>query len=173
MRRFRSNFLLGAAAIAALLSWGAPASAASSPVLIRDATLVEAGGTRSQIDLLIEGGVIAAIGQDLTHPDARVIDAAGKAVLPGLIDCHTHLNSVPGATLRGDDRETIEAARKTQLRAYLAAGVTTVLDAAAPTDVLTGMRAYVEATNLGPRIEGLAPTLTPEGGYFAAADVRA
>jgi imidazolonepropionase-like amidohydrolase len=162
---------LAAAAVGLGVWWATPALGASPTVLIRDASLVGGKGepTRSGVDLLIEAGVIREIGEDLTHPDARVIDAAGKTVLPGLIDCHTHLNVVPGAALRGDDRAALEEARKSQLRAYLAAGVTTVLDAAAPPSVLTEMREYVERSNLGPRIEGLAPVLTPEHGYGADA----
>jgi imidazolonepropionase-like amidohydrolase len=158
-----------------LVIWSAaPAVGASPAVLIRGASLVEGSGGAPGVgvDLLIEDGVIAEIGEDLAHPGAAIIDASGKVVLPGLIDCHTHLNSVPGAALRGDAPDVLDAARKTQLRAYLAAGITTVLDAAAPPSVLTEMRAYVEQSNLGPRIEGLAPLLTPEGGYFADAELR-
>ena len=42
--------------------------------------------------VLIEGGKIAAIGENLTIPDGwRSFDATGKVVTPGLIDAHTHL----------------------------------------------------------------------------------
>ncbi len=44
------------------------------------------------MDVLIEGKTIAAVGRSLTLPaDAEVIDATGCAVLPGLINTHTHL----------------------------------------------------------------------------------
>ena len=40
--------------------------------------------------VLLEDGIIAAIG-DLTAPqDAQVIDARGLFVCPGFIDCHVH-----------------------------------------------------------------------------------
>ncbi len=45
-------------------------------------------------DILIEGETIAAIGEDLREPAGgvdREIDAAGKLVIPGGIDPHTHL----------------------------------------------------------------------------------
>jgi dihydroorotase len=42
-------------------------------------------------DLLIEGGVIAAIGAQLDGCDAEVIDAAGAWIAPGFVDLHTHL----------------------------------------------------------------------------------
>jgi dihydroorotase len=54
-------------------------------------------------DVLIADGVIAEIGPTLTAPaEARVIDAGGAVLLPGLIDLHTHLRE-PGR----EDTETI------------------------------------------------------------------
>src|ERR1700712_5395375 len=45
------------------------------------------GGT-----VLIENGVITAIGVDVTVPDgARVIDAAGRWVVPGFLEAHGHV----------------------------------------------------------------------------------
>src|SRR5712691_4358195 len=42
--------------------------------------------------ILITGDRITAVGPDLPIPaGAEVIDLSGKTVLPGLIDCHTHL----------------------------------------------------------------------------------
>ena len=60
--------------------------------LIRNATvLTVTRGTLAATDILIRGGKIAAIGQNLkASPAARVIDAAGKFVMPGIIDCHSH-----------------------------------------------------------------------------------
>jgi len=62
-------------------------------VLIRNATLwtLEANEPLSNTDLLIRGGKIAAIGRNLDAPsNARVIDASGKHVTPGIIDAHSH-----------------------------------------------------------------------------------
>lgn len=43
--------------------------------------------------ILIEGGTILAVGRDLEIPEgARIIDAGNSYVMPGLIDCHTHLS---------------------------------------------------------------------------------
>jgi dihydropyrimidinase len=42
----------------------------------------------------VDGGRIAAIGPEtMLPPAARVIDAAGKFVLPGLMDCHLHVGA--------------------------------------------------------------------------------
>lgn len=44
-------------------------------------------------DVLVQDGIVVALGQELDYPDAEVIDAAGKLVLPGCIDMHTHLEA--------------------------------------------------------------------------------
>ncbi|MEV7007520.1 amidohydrolase family protein [Streptosporangium sp. NPDC051022] len=49
-------------------------------------------------DVLVEDGVISRIGADLPAGDAEVVDAAGKLVVPGLVDTHLHLWQTP---LRG------------------------------------------------------------------------
>ena len=42
--------------------------------------------------VLIGNGKIAAIGKDVAIPeDAEIFDVAGKVVMPGLIDAHTHV----------------------------------------------------------------------------------
>jgi N-acetylglucosamine-6-phosphate deacetylase len=50
------------------------------------------GGT-----LVVEEGKIALAGKDVVIPDgAVVIDAAGKSITPGIIDCHSHMASDGG-----------------------------------------------------------------------------
>src|SRR5206468_9464913 len=73
-------------------------------------------------DVAIEGGKICAIGQNLPRENAgRVIDAAGRYVLPGGIDVHTHLDMPFGGTTSADDFET-------GTRAAAFGGTTTLID---------------------------------------------
>jgi imidazolonepropionase-like amidohydrolase len=71
---------------------GASAPASTAETLIRNATLLTVShGTLQNSDILIRDGKIAAVGQNLkASPNARVIDATGKYVMPGIIDCHSH-----------------------------------------------------------------------------------
>ncbi|MGI8544609.1 MAG: amidohydrolase family protein, partial [Aridibacter sp.] len=61
-------------------------------VLIRNATVMTAAkGTLQNTDVLIRNGKIAQIGKNLkAGNDAQIIDATGKYVTPGIIDCHSH-----------------------------------------------------------------------------------
>jgi len=67
--------------------------AASPPVLIKNATILTVShGTIQNGSILIRDGKIAEVGAKIqAPPDAMVIDAAGQYVMPGLIDCHSHI----------------------------------------------------------------------------------
>jgi dihydropyrimidinase len=57
-------------------------------------------------DVFVEGETVTAIGRSLELEADRVIDAAGKYVLPGCIDPHTHLDMPFGGTVTIDDFES-------------------------------------------------------------------
>ena len=87
-----------------------------STILIRGASLVTDGGERVA-DVLIKNGTIEKIGTGLSGDE--VIDAAGKLLFPGLIDCHVHFRE-PGLTHKATMRSEAASAR--------AGGVTTVCE---------------------------------------------
>jgi imidazolonepropionase-like amidohydrolase len=64
-----------------------------SALLIRNATILTVThGTIEKGDILIKDGKIAAVGSALKAPaDAQVLDAGGQFVMPGIIDCHSHI----------------------------------------------------------------------------------
>ena len=69
------------------------AQAAPREMLIQNATILTAShGTIRNGSILIRDGKIAAVGENLKARDAnaRIIDATGKFVMPGIIDCHSH-----------------------------------------------------------------------------------
>ncbi|WP_433742404.1 dihydropyrimidinase [Falsibacillus pallidus] len=73
--------------------------------LIKNGTIVTAADVY-EAEILIEDGVISAIGHDLSSQNAEVIDANGCYIFPGGIDPHTHLDMPFGGTVTKDDFET-------------------------------------------------------------------
>ena len=74
-------------------------------ILIRNAdVVVTMNASRDEVaggDVLIRGGVVAAVGQGLQAPGAEVVEARGCVVTPGLVNTHHHLyqtltRAVPG-----------------------------------------------------------------------------
>jgi imidazolonepropionase-like amidohydrolase len=99
-------FLAGAALPAAAPAasgepeaWRAGVPDQPAHVLVRNATVWTSGpqGILEGADVLVDRGKIVRVGKGLTAPrDAVVVDAQGKHVTPGLIDCHSHAFIVGG-----------------------------------------------------------------------------
>ena len=60
-----------------------------------------ANGLDAVRDILVEDGVIVQVAESISAEDAESVDAAGKLVVPGLIDIHTHLRD-PGFEYKED-----------------------------------------------------------------------
>lgn len=86
---------------------------------------VRTGAVQRNVTIVLRGGKIESIGQ-AAPPGARAMDLNGRFVLPGLIDAHVHITSLP------------------QLRAALESGVTTVRSAGVSNFVDVGMRELVK-----------------------------
>lgn len=113
-----------AACIAVLASGAAEAAEAPQVTLYRHARLIDGSGgpMRSGMSVLVEGERIKAVtpDADLAVPTgARVVDLAGKYLLPGLIDSHEHLATPP-------NRRMAQA----NMRRDLYGGVTAIRDMA-------------------------------------------
>jgi dihydropyrimidinase len=89
--------------------------------LIKNGTIITAADT-FKADLLIEGEQIRLIGSSLSAPpDALVIDASGKFLLPGGVDPHCHFDLPMFGTVSSDDHYTGH-------KAAAFGGTTTVMD---------------------------------------------
>jgi len=79
-----------------------PAAEPSPVILIQNATILTVShGTIERGSILIKDGKIAEVGASVKAPkDAQVIDASGQFVIPGIIDCHSHI-AVEGSVNEG------------------------------------------------------------------------
>ena len=135
------------------LSW-TPA-AGSGSVLIRAGRLFDGSGPdyRLNVDILIEGHRIAAVGPKLDAPaGARVIDARHATVLPGLIDNHAHHQAQDGEWVG---------------RAWLAFGVTSVVEPGGlPYESRENYEAWAAGRRSGPRLFYAGPQLDGRQRFF-------
>ncbi len=86
-------------------------------ILVKNGTVINPLGKGGRLDILIEDGKIASIGESLSATGATIVDAAGKHVFPGFVDMHAHLRE-PGFEFK----ETIASGT----RAAAAGGFTAV-----------------------------------------------
>jgi dihydroorotase len=88
-------------------------------ILIKNGRVIDPANNLDEVtDILVENSKIAKVARSIQNNAAQVIDAAGKIVLPGLVDMHVHLRE-PGR----EDKETIASGT----RAALKGGVTSIL----------------------------------------------
>ena len=139
--------------------------------LIRDVRLfLGDGNVIEQGAVLIKDGRIAEIYPG-TAPDAKTlkaeaIDAAGKTLMPGLIDVHVHLGAPGGFYGSADDYEPPAKAFPRELAAYLYSGVTAVKSAGDALDLVLKAR-EVEASGeeAGEELFVVGPLFTAPGGH--------
>ncbi len=137
--------------------------AQQQPIAITGAMVVDGtGASPRKMTVLFREGKIAGVGADLAIPaGARVIDAEGKTLVPGLFDVHTHLPYSPGGNMTGDWPKN--------LKAYLYCGVTSVVDFGSYGEMFEPMRRLLRTGVItGPHIQFAARMTTP-GGHGAEA----
>ena len=124
------------------------------------------GILRRNATVVVEGGRIAHVSlKPLKVADAAAYDLKGKALLPGLIDCHVHVTAVHHDVLNLSMQppSLITAQAKDVLEGMLARGFTTVRDACGAD---FGLQEAVErGLFAGPRLFIAGRPLTQTGGH--------
>lgn len=145
---------LGSGELAGQSAEGGPAP----PLVLRGVNVLEGGSLepRQDVDVVVVDGRIQAMGAAVSAPPgARELDVPGYWIVPGLVDAHSHLN-------------TLDAARRA-----LESGVTTVRTAGVGGFADVAIRDAVRAGRLaGPDILATGVYVTPDIGDGALADPR-
>jgi imidazolonepropionase-like amidohydrolase len=118
------------------------------------------------MNVLVEGNTIARIATSIPVPaGAKVIDAGGRVLMPGLIDTHQHLNQggLTAAELLHGNVYYIGIAQAKEAERTLMRGVTTVRD---PGGDSFGIKQAIDQGLVpGPRIEAAGPVVGQTNGH--------
>ena len=132
-------------------------------IVVGDGTVIENGA------VLVRGGKIAAVyeggGPEPKAVNAEVVEAAGKTILPGLIDVHVHLGAPAGfyPDMKSYDPDKMMLRN---LAAYLYSGVTTVRSVGDGLDSILKARSQVNNGEvLGAELFTCGPLFTAKGGH--------
>jgi imidazolonepropionase-like amidohydrolase len=117
--------------------------ARNPPIALEGATLIDGTGgpAIAKSVLVIQGDRIVAVGKHgkVHYPKtARVVDAQGKTIIPGLINAHGHLGLVVGAAQRADAYTAVNL--ESELMQYEQYGVTSMLSLGLNRDLLYELR---------------------------------
>lgn len=154
-------------------------TAPQGTIVIRGGRIWDGTGAAARLGtLVITRNAIAAVlapGSTSWPADAKIIDVAGKTVMPGLIDLHTHLDyrqtgnsetrawSPTDGALRGVER----------LRYYIESGITTVRDVGSQGDTPFLLKQWVAEGRLaGPRVFAAGNVISGKGGHGAEVDLE-
>ena len=132
-------------------------------IFVGNGKVIESGA------VLVRGGKIENVYEgsfpDAKSLNARAIDAAGKTVLPGLIDMHVHLGASGGFP---DDFTKFDPAKSSEraLESYLYCGVTAVRSVGDRLDYMLNLRGkFGTGEKLGTELFFCGPLFTTEGGH--------
>ena len=116
-------------------------------------------------DVLVEDGMIAAVGADLDAPEgALVLDADGRFMMPGFADMHSHLMfQMPFGVAFNADREYWAYVASTIAEQYLMQGFTTVRDVGGNSFSLK--LAIDQGILDGPRVYPSGPMISQSSGH--------
>lgn len=142
--------LIAAALIAGV---AAQAGAQERPLVFEGATVYPVSGPAIREGIVvIQGGKVLAVGpagEVTVPPDAEVRSLAGKVVIPGLVDTHSHLGRVEGGDRSAPLQPEVRAldavdVRSDTFRRALAGGVTTVNVMPGSGHLMSGQTVYLK-----------------------------
>jgi imidazolonepropionase-like amidohydrolase len=154
---------------------GATPAAPSAPpriVAVRAGRLIDGrgGAPVANAVILIEGDRITAVGTDLPIPaGAEIVDLSAKTVLPGLIDCHTHITQQSGDYYEDLFRRSpidLAVVAHVYARRTLEAGFTTIRDVGSSEFIDVALRNAIDRGEVvGPRMQVATLAVGSTGGH--------
>jgi imidazolonepropionase-like amidohydrolase len=168
---FAISILLAASSLAAQST--APATTAPPKItVVKAARLVDpkSGSVISNAMIIVQDDKVTQVGTGLTVPaGAEVIDLKGATILPGLIDCHTHITSQPSDYYEDIFRKSpIDYAviAHVYARRTIEAGFTTVRDVGSAEYIDVALKRAIDKGDVvGPRMVPAGLAISSTGGH--------
>jgi imidazolonepropionase-like amidohydrolase len=178
----RRSFLIGAAAAGAALMMPWRARAAGNAIVLKAARLFDGKAMQTPGVLVIQGDRIVSMHEGDAGSGATTIDLGDATIMPGLIDCHTHIADFVLPSLymaytfpkyRAADNvpeATLYSVRNAE--AMLKNGFTTIRDVGGGAGIDLAIRnAIDDGAIVGPRILAAGQALSITGGHGDSNDV--
>lgn len=138
--------------------------------ILRDVHIIVGDGSELyHQNVLVKDGLIAQItAQPLVKKHAQVIDGSGKTLMPGLIDCHVHIQGLNNRSDADSDRFLKAEIPEIFKERILPYGVTTVKDLCAPRHFIYKLREQIRTGKIaGPELLAVGPNFTAPDGHPA------
>ena len=173
MTRTLIAILLFASTFAVPASAGQPPVSSGKVVVVKAARLID-GINNAPINnavVIVTGDRITAVGSGLQVPmGASVVDLGQATLMPGFIDCHTHVTGQPGENFYDDAfrRSFIDVAVVAHVyaRRTLEAGFTTIRDVGAGEYIDVALRNAIDRGDIpGPRMQAAGLAISATGGH--------
>lgn len=143
-------------------------------LIIKNGLVWDGTGAPARADLavVVDAGKVSCVcpaAEVVVKNDDEVVDAAGKFVMPGMIDCHVHIHSSGDADTREENREsvplrTLRAAHYARLD--LEAGFTTVRNMGSGSGIDMGLKQAMQmGLATGARVITCGSCITMTGGH--------
>jgi imidazolonepropionase-like amidohydrolase len=126
---------------------------------------------QNQVSIIVEANKIADVqkGYMTAGKDDKIIDLKNRTVMPGLIDCHVHMEMEvgPGRQLKGFTQNPADIAFEATgiAKTTLMAGFTTVRDLGGTGVNIALRNAIKKGITIGPRILTAGKTIASTGGH--------
>jgi imidazolonepropionase-like amidohydrolase len=166
------SICLAASSLAAQSAAPAKPTAPPKITVVKAARLVDpkSGSVVTNAMIIVQDDKVTRVGSGLAIPaGAEVIDLKGATILPGLIDCHTHITSQPSDYYEDIFRKSpIDYAVTAHIYAQrtLEAGFTTVRDVGASEYIDVALkRAIDKGEVVGPRMVPAGLAISSTGGH--------
>ena len=137
---------------------------------IRNVHIITGDGSElfDQIVYIKDGIIKEVTDKTLEIEQVKIIDGTGKTLMPGLIDCHVHIQGLNNRSDQDSDRFLEEQIPTIFSERVLPYGITTIKDICAPKHFIYKLRDQIKSGKIiGPELLAVGPNFTAPDGHPA------